>query len=301
MRLAWVELRDFRNHAYTRIEPVPDGLIVAVGPNGEGKTNLLEGICYLFTLASPRVSASGPLVRDGAEAAYSRGEVATLDGKVLVEVEVPTKGASRVKVNRSPVRRKRDLRRQVRAVFFGPDDLDVVRGDPSHRRRFLDEAVVALWPLKESLLTGYDRALRQRNRLLKEWDRPGVPAGMDAWDAELIQAGAALIRARADAIARLAPPASEEFEALAGYGLACTYAPNIWNDTDLEQAFRARIEERRPRRAGPTVVARGAAPRRRRSGGPRPRGPRVRVARRGVGRGALPAARVGDRGGARDR
>jgi DNA replication and repair protein RecF len=130
MRLAWVELRDFRNHAYTRIEPVPDGLIVAVGPNGEGKTNLLEGICYLFTLASPRVSASGPLVRDGAEAAYSRGEVATLDGKVLVEVEVPTKGASRVKVNRSPVRRKRDLRRQVRAVFFGPDDLDVVRGGP---------------------------------------------------------------------------------------------------------------------------------------------------------------------------
>ena len=60
-------------------------------------------------------------------------------------------------------------------MFFGPDDLDVVRGDPSHRRRFLDEAVVALWPLKESLLTGYDRALRQRNRLLKEWDRPGVP------------------------------------------------------------------------------------------------------------------------------
>ena len=54
MRLAWVELRDFRNHAYTRIEPVPDGLIVAVGPNGEGKTNLLEGICYLFTLSSPR-------------------------------------------------------------------------------------------------------------------------------------------------------------------------------------------------------------------------------------------------------
>ena len=280
---------------------MPDGLIVAVGPNGEGKTNLLEGICYLFTLASPRVSASGPLVRDGAEAAYSRGEVATLDGKVLVEVEVPTKGASRVKVNRSPVRRKRDLRRQVRAVFFGPDDLDVVRGDPSHRRRFLDEAVVALWPLKESLLTGYDRALRQRNRLLKEWDRPGVPAGMEAWDAELIQAGAALIRARADAIARLAPPASEEFEALAGYGLACTYAPNIWSDADLEAGVPRPHRGATARRAGPAVVARRPAPRRRRSGGPRPGRPRVRVARRGVGGGALPAARAGDRGGARDR
>ncbi len=89
------------------------------------------------------------------------------------------------------MRRKRDLRRQVRAVFFGPDDLDVVRGDPSHRRRFLDEAVVSLWPLKESLLTGYDRALRQRNRLLKEWDRPGVPAGMEAWDARAHPGGSA--------------------------------------------------------------------------------------------------------------
>jgi len=245
MRLEWVELRDFRNHSHTRLEPVPDGLTVVVGPNGEGKTNLLEGMCYLFTLASPRVSASGPLVREGASAAYTRGEVETLGGRVLVEVEIPTKGASRVKVNRSPVRRKRDLRRQVRAVFFGPDDLDVVRGDPSHRRRFLDEAVVALWPLKESVITGYDRTLRQRNRLLKEWDRPGIPVGMEAWDAELIQAGAALTRARADAVERLAAPASEEFEALAGYGLACLYAANIWSDDDLESAYRTRIEERR--------------------------------------------------------
>ena len=245
MRLLWVELRDFRNHAHTRIEPIPDGLIVAVGPNGEGKTNLLEGVCYLFTLASPRVSANTPLVRQGAEAGYARGEVETIGGRVLVEVEVPVKGASRVKVNRSVVRRKRDLRRQVRAVFFGPDDLDVVRGEPSHRRRFVDEALIALWPLKESLITSYDRVLRQRNRLLKEWDGPGEPKGLDAWDTELIEAGAALIRARTEAIDLLAPPASEEFEALAGYGLVCAYAPNLWAQEELEEAFRSRLDERR--------------------------------------------------------
>jgi DNA replication and repair protein RecF len=243
MRLDWVELRDFRNHAYTRIEPIPDGLIVAVGSNGEGKTNLLEGMCYLLSLTSPRASATGPLVRSGAEAGYARGEVETLDGRVLVEVEIPTKGASRVKVNRSGVRRKRDLRRQVRVVFFGPDDLDVVRGEPSHRRRFLDEAAIALWPLKEAAVTGYDRTLRQRNRLLKEWDRPGVPAGLEAWDEELVTAGSVLTRVRADAVERLAPAASKEFEALAGYGLACTYAPNVWSDVDLEAAFRAQIHE----------------------------------------------------------
>lgn len=249
MHLSWVELRDFRNHRLTRIDPVPDGLIVAVGPNGEGKTNLMEGMYFLFSLTSPRVSANLPLVREGAAAGYSRGEVLTRDAKVLVEVEIPSQGASRVQVNRSPVRRRRDLRRQVRAVFFGPDDLDVVRGEPGHRRRFLDEALVALWPLKESLLTAYDRALRQRNRLLKEWDRPGVPAGIEAWDEELVQAGAAVIRARAQAVAALAPHASAAFSWLAGYELACDYAPNLSSASMdagvVEDAFRARIAERR--------------------------------------------------------
>lgn len=245
MRLAWVELRDFRNHVHTHLDPVPDGLTVAVGPNGEGKTNLLEGMYFLFSLASPRVSANTPLVREGAEAAYCRGEVETLDGRVLVEVEIPTRGASRVKVNRSPVRRKRDLRRQVRAVFFGPDDLDVVRGDPSHRRRFLDEALIALWPLKESLLTGYDRALRQRNRLLKEWDGRGAPAGLEAWDEELAVAGASVVQARAEAVDRLAPHASESFQSLAGYELACDYTPNVAAGDDVEERFRTRLAERR--------------------------------------------------------
>ena len=76
MRLAWVELRDFRNHAHTRIDPMPDGLVVAVGPNGEGKTNLLEGMHHLYALSSPRTSASDALVRDGVDSAYVRGELA---------------------------------------------------------------------------------------------------------------------------------------------------------------------------------------------------------------------------------
>ncbi len=249
MYLGWVELRDFRNHALTRIDPVPEGLIVAVGPNGEGKTNLMEGMYFLFSLTSPRASANLPLVRHGAAAGYSRGEVITRDGKIQVEVEIPQQGASRVKVNRNPVRRKRDVRRQVRAVFFGPDDLEVVRGEPGHRRRFMDEAVVTLWPLKESLLTAYDRALRQRNRLLKEWDRPGIPAGIEAWDEELVRAGAAVTWARAEAVRALAPHASAAFSWLAGSGLACTYAPNVSTASTrpeaVEEAYRSRIAERR--------------------------------------------------------
>ncbi len=244
MLLSWVELRDFRNHVATRIDDVADGLVVAVGPNGEGKSNLLEGIAFLFLLRSPRTAAAEPIVRRGADAAYVRGEVEAGTGRVLVEVEIPARGANRVHVNRSPVRRKRDLRRQIRAVYFGPEDLAIVLGEPARRREFLDEALRALWPLRESAITAYERALRQRNRLLKDWEGRGAPAGLEAWDAELVETGCALIRLRAEAAERLSPHAELEFRRLAGYGLACDYAPNVYGEPP-ETAFAQRLAERR--------------------------------------------------------
>jgi DNA replication and repair protein RecF len=249
VRLRWIELRDFRNHASTKVSDVPTGLVAIVGPNGEGKTNLLEGMYYLFAVASPRVNSTQPLVRDGAAVGYVRGEVDTPEGRALIEVEIPGSGrASRLRVNRSPLRRKRDLRRRVRAVFFGPDDLDVVRGDPSQRRRFMDEALTSLWPIKEAAVTAYDKALRQRNRLLREWEGGGRPPAMAAWDGELIEAGSALISSRGEAVDALGPAASAEFRWLAGYDLACVYRPSVWAPGEraaLEAAFGARIEERR--------------------------------------------------------
>jgi DNA replication and repair protein RecF len=244
LRLAWVHLRDFRNHAETRLEDVPEGLIVFVGLNGEGKTNLLEGIALLFFLQSPRTSSSEPVVRRGADAAYVRGETETANGRVLVEIEIPGRGANRVQVNGSTVRRKRDVRRQVRAVYFGPDDLVVVIGDPSKRRDFMDDAIRSLWPLKESAITAYDRAVRQRNRLLKDWEGRGAPKDLQTWDAELTEAGCALIRLRREAVERLAPTAEEEYRHLAGYRLGCEYAPNVEGDP-LEEAFAERLAARR--------------------------------------------------------
>jgi DNA replication and repair protein RecF len=252
VRLAWVELRDFRNHRETRLD-VPAGVVVVLGPNGEGKTNLLEGMYYLVDLTSPRAASDLPLVRDGAESAFVRGEVETRDGRVLVEVEVRRSGANRVQVNRTSVRRRRDLRRRVRGVFYSPDDLVIGQGDPDRRRRFMDQAVTSLWPPRESVARSYEKALRQRNRLLKDWEPGGqgsAPPGLEVWDVELALTGSALTRVRNEAVARVAGPAGEEFLALTGYELEVMYRPSVpvtdgADASELEDAFRARLAERR--------------------------------------------------------
>ena len=300
MHLAWIELRDFRNHRATLIEDVPEGSITIMGPNGEGKTNLLEGMFFLYALRSPRTSTNAPLVREGAEVAYARGEFEGLDGRALVEAEIPRKGASRVKLHKSPLRRKRELRRVVRAVLFGPFDLPAVIGDPSKRRDLMDEAVLALWPLRDTVSSGYDRVLRQRNRLLKEWEGGrGGPPELEAWDEELIAAGTKLIEAREEAVARLAPAASEEFQALSGYELIVSYAPNVVGEGSVEERFRAQLAARRadelvrrtslvgPHRDDLTLAVRDL-------------GPSLRLARRDVGGGALPPAGDRRRGRRRD-
>ena len=244
MRLLWVEARDFRNHADASLS-VPDGLVAVVGPNAQGKTNLLEAMYYLCALESPRVRSDLPLVRSGATSAFVRGEVETGEGRLLVEVEVRGSGQNRVQVNRSPVRRRRDLRRHVRVVFSGPDDLAVVEGDPGERRRYMDEAVRSLWPLKEGVAPAYDRVLRQRNRLLKDWEGGGSgPEGLAAWDLELVGKGSDLIRLRDTAMRSVSPRAGGEFHLLSGDALGVRYTPSV-GPGDLPASFESALVGRR--------------------------------------------------------
>jgi DNA replication and repair protein RecF len=255
VHVAWIEVRDFRNHAEVSLQLSP-GLTAVVGPNGRGKTNLLEAIYYLCWLVSPRVSSDLPLVRSGATSAYLRGEVQSERGRFLLEVEVRSSGQNRIQVNRSAVRRKRDVRREVRAVFFGPDDLAVVLGDPSERRRFMDEVVTSLRPAKDGATAGYERVLRQRNRLLKEWGGPGEPPDLSAWDAELVNHGVGVTELRMEAVDRVAGGAGQGFQELSGGGeeaLGVEYRPSVQPPGDpaaggteeLAGAFRDRLAERR--------------------------------------------------------
>ncbi|HXF56646.1 MAG TPA: DNA replication/repair protein RecF [Actinomycetota bacterium] len=245
MRLLWLEVRDFRNHRELRVE-APAGLVAVVGPNGAGKTNLLEAVHYLCTLESPRAGTDLPVVRWGAGSAFVRGEVASAGGRTLVEVEVRAGGQNVVRVDRSPVRRRRDLRARVSSVYAGPEDLAVVLGSPEERRRYLDELVRALWPAREALIRAYERALRQRNRLLKEWAGPGEPSALEAWDEELVRHGAALTQARREAVGRMREAADRAFAQVTGgeVALEVEYQPSAAG-VPVEEAFRRRLRERR--------------------------------------------------------
>ena len=164
-----LQLADFRSYAGVDVGSAP-GCSVFVGANGQGKTNLVEAIEYLSTLSSHRVAADLPLVRSGAERAVVRARVqAGLDDprQLQLEVEITPGQANRARLNRSPLRRAREIVGVLRTVVFSPEDLAIVKGDPSERRRFLDELIVARWPRLMGVRADYDRVLRQRNTLLK--------------------------------------------------------------------------------------------------------------------------------------
>jgi len=198
MRLSHLSLRDFRSYAEVEL-PLSPGVTALVGPNGQGKTNLVEAVGYLATLGSHRVAQDAPLVRLGAERAVVRGQVVRDDRSLLVEVEITPGKANRARVNRSPVPRAREVLGILRTVLFAPEDLAMVKGDPSERRRFLDDLLVSRAPRYAGVRADYDRVLRQRNALLKSagGGRRQVDMGtLDVWYSHLHAAGAALLGGR---------------------------------------------------------------------------------------------------------
>jgi len=217
-------LTDFRSYAELSLELRP-GVTTFSGPNGEGKTNLVEAIGYLATLGSHRVATDAPLVRRGADRAVLRAAVSGAQGSALVEIELNPGRANRVKLNRAPMPRPRDILGALRTVLFAPEDLALVKGDPGERRRFLDELLVVTAPRYAGLRADYERVLRQRTALLKSAGSKGhlraaaresMTATLDAWDAQLAQAGAPLLAGRMRLVAALRPHVTAAYEAVSG-------------------------------------------------------------------------------------
>jgi len=166
VHLTRLALTDFRSYAGAELSLEP-GVSTLLGPNGQGKTNLVEAAAYVATLGSHRVATDAPLVRSGAERAILRAAVTSAGRDSLVEIEINPGRANRARLNRAPVTRPRQVLGVLRTVLFAPEDLALVKGDPEQRRRFLDDLLVASAPRYAGVRADYERVLRQRTALLK--------------------------------------------------------------------------------------------------------------------------------------
>jgi len=220
-----LELTDFRSYGSVDL-PLQAGVTTFVGANGQGKTNLVEAIEYLSTMSSHRVASEIPLVRSGAARAVVRAKVqAGLDDarQLTLELEINPGKANRAKLNRSPLRQAREIVGLLRTVVFSPVDIAIVKGDPSERRRFLDDLIVARWPRLAGVRADYERVLKQRNTLLKSLSgrarggppTPDAEATLEVWDTHLARSGGELLEARLGTLADLAPHVSKAYADIA--------------------------------------------------------------------------------------
>ena len=224
MRIAVLALADFRNYETEKATFAP-GLNLIVGRNAQGKTNLLEAVHCLSGLGSPRAPDSA-LVRDGAERALLHGDIVRGERTVTIDMEMRPGRGTKALLNKTAVPRGTGLTTAIVTVFFGPDELSLVKGSPDGRRRFLDDLAVKLRPARHAVRREWDRVLKQRNALLKK-ARGGDSVGdtLEVWDDALVRTGSMLAAARLESLGNLVPYARKRFEEIAGRGaLELTYA-----------------------------------------------------------------------------
>jgi DNA replication and repair protein RecF len=262
MHVTHLSLADFRS--YARIEvPLGPGVTVFVGANGQGKTNLVEAVGYLATLGSHRVSSDAPLVRAGAERAVIRAAVTQGERSQLVEIELNPGRANRARINRSSQVRPRDVLGIVRTVLFAPEDLALVKGDPSERRRFLDELLTLRAPRMAGVRQDYDRVLKQRNSLLRSasiarrQNRSSAAEGqlrtLEVWDSNLARTGSELLATRLELLESLRPLVSGSYDAVARgkgdarleYKSSVQLEPGVTSREQLSEVLLEAVREKR--------------------------------------------------------
>jgi len=218
MHVKHLTLSNFRNYTTAEL-PLNLGINLFVGRNGQGKTNLAEAIFYCATLSSHRVSGYLPLIKRETNKAIIRVLAGFEDRENLLELELNSDGANRARVNKSEISRIRDVLGYVNVVIFSPEDLDIVKRDPSNRRAFIDELLIQLTPRLAGVFSDYERVLKQRNTLLRTSknlpaNSPGLST-LDSWDDSLVRIGSEIIANRYDIVQRMIPHLQDAYSAIA--------------------------------------------------------------------------------------
>ena len=218
MFIKHLSLADFRNYKTAEVA-LSTGVNLLIGPNGQGKTNLVEAIRYLSTLSSHRVAGYTPMIMQGEPQAIVRALASHEERDVLLELELNRDTPNKARINKSPAQKVRDVLGYVNSVTFAPEDLDIIKRDPSNRRAFIDELVVQVWPRFAGVYADYERVLKQRNTLLKTARQTGAKGSalstLDAWDQSLISFGSEIIAARVDLVERLRPYLFSAYQSIA--------------------------------------------------------------------------------------
>jgi DNA replication and repair protein RecF len=249
----WVQalhLDSFRSYNEVLVEFVP-GVNVLIGQNGQGKTNIVEAIYYLATLTSHRVANENPLVSAGKASAVIRARINEEDRAVAIDLEISPGKTNRAKINRSPLPRVRDILGIVRVIMFAPEDLALVKGDPSERRNFMDHTLIQRSPRFSGVKTDYEKVLRQRNALLKSFNRDNIDSTLDVWDEQLAKLGAEITHTRIQFIRDLKPFIRNRYHSISGgedavssSEITLDYQSKYLTEGDIEQLTQSDIHDR---------------------------------------------------------
>ena len=241
MTIERIELNNYRNYTRAQVEPCP-GITVFIGPNAQGKTNLLEAVYLCCTGRSHRTRVDRQLIRWESDRARVHIVCRRKDGPHEVEILLDPQEKKQVRVGGKSIARSGELMGHVNGVLFAPEDLRMVKDGPAERRRFLDMELSQISPAYYYNLQRYNRALKQRGALLRTGS--ASVAQLDVWDGQLCTWGAKIMLARRDFIIRLGERAGKIHDGISGgkEALRCEYKTQVAPDKP-EDALRESLAE----------------------------------------------------------
>ena len=239
MYVSKLSLINFRSYHELNLKFNP-GVTTFIGNNGSGKTNIAESLIFLAFLTSHRTPTNLPLILLGNEQAIIRAEIVRGDRNLNIDLEINANKANRAQINQNPTKSQREILGACQVIYFSPEDLDLVRGEPTFRRDYLDKLLITKTPRISRLLSDYDRVVKQRNTLLKTRAPQSVLA---PWSEQLINLAAAITTERVVLASALNPLITENYKELNEVKPASViYKSNIEGLTNNQEENKKLIE-----------------------------------------------------------
>ena len=244
MYVSKLTLSNFRSYSQLELT-LNKGVTTFVGNNGAGKTNIVESLIFLSFLSSHRTSTNQPLIALGADQAVIRAEIVRGDRNLQIDLEINANKANRAKINQNPTKSQREILGACQIIYFSPEDLDLVRGEPTFRRDYLDKLLITKTPRLAGVLSDYERVLKQRNTLLKT---RAPQSSLTPWSEQLIHLAATIITERILLVNALNPLVSKNYKELNEVKAASViYKSNIdglsTNSEQNQNLIKSKLEE----------------------------------------------------------